>query len=125
MCGHYLAYANVLTICWACNVTPEESDNPDHECNFLSMDDMNEMCVYAMSLYKPEEYGIGEEIQGLHVDDLKQLKLDAHDNLKSYSQHMHINAFRDVWLGYNTCGLLEKLPHDMMHAFTWSAFVCY
>jgi len=33
------------------------------------------------------------------------------------SQHMHINAFNDVWLGSNTCGLLEKLQHDMMHAF--------
>jgi len=31
---------------------------------------------------------------------------------------MHINACRNVWLGYITCGLLEKLPHDMMmHAF--------
>jgi len=65
MCGHYLAYANVPRICQACNVNPEESDNPDHECNF----DMSEMCVYAMLLYKPEEYGIGEEIQGFHVDD--------------------------------------------------------
>ena len=33
------------------------------------------------------------------------------------SQHMHINAFHDVWLGSNTYGLLESLPHDMMHAF--------
>jgi len=33
------------------------------------------------------------------------------------SQHMHINAFNDVWVGYNTGGLLEKLPHDMMHVF--------
>jgi len=29
-------------------------------------------------------------------------------------QHMHLNACRNVWLGYITCGLLEKLPHDMM-----------
>jgi len=33
------------------------------------------------------------------------------------SQHMHINAFHYVWLGSNTYGLLESLPHDMMHAF--------
>jgi len=32
-------------------------------------------------------------------------------------QHMHINAFHDVWLGSNTYGLLESLLHDMMHAF--------
>jgi len=30
---------------------------------------------------------------------------------------MHINAFNDVWFGSNTYGLLESLPHDMMHAF--------
>jgi len=81
------------------------------------MYDMNEMCIYAMQLYKPQEYGIGAEIEGLDKDDLKQLQLDAHENLRLFSQHMHINAFRNVWLGYNTCGLLEQLPHDMMHAF--------
>jgi len=117
MCGRYLAYANVPRICCACDVSPEDCDNPDHECNFLSMHDMNEMCVYAMQLYKPEEYGIVKEINSLDEDQLKQLKVEAHEQLRMVSQHMHINAFNDVWLGYNTCGLLEKLPHDMMHAF--------
>jgi len=106
-----------------CNFTPEESDNPDHECTFLSMYDMNEMCVYAMQLHKPQEYGIGAEIEDLDEDDLKQLQLDAHENLRLVSQHMHINAFRNVWLGYNTCGLLEQLPHGMMHAF-YMGYLC-
>jgi len=117
MCGRYLAYANVPRICHACDVTPEESDNPYHVCNFLSMYDMNKKCVYVMQLYYPKEYGIEAEVQSLHEDLLKQLKLDAHESLRLVSQHMHINAFNDVWLGSNTCGLLEKLPHDMMHAF--------
>jgi len=57
---------------------------------FFSMDDMNEMCAYAISLYKLEEYRIGEEIQGLHVDDLKQLKLEAHEKYKIlFSAHAH------------------------------------
>jgi len=43
--------------------------------------------------------------------------MEAHENLRMLSQHMHINAFHDVWLGSNTGGLLESLPHDMMHAF--------
>jgi len=30
---------------------------------------------------------------------------------------MHLNEFKDIWLGSNTYGLLESLPHDMMHAF--------
>jgi len=33
------------------------------------------------------------------------------------SQHLHLNAFKDIWLGSNTYWLLENLPHDMMHAF--------
>jgi len=65
----YLAYANVPRICHAINVTAEESDNPDHEYIFISMYDINEMCVYAMQLYKPQGYGIGAEIEGLHEDD--------------------------------------------------------
>jgi len=72
MCGRYLAYANVPRICCACDVSPEDCDNPDHVCNFLSMHDMNEMCVYAMQLYKPEEYGIGSEITSLDEDQLKE-----------------------------------------------------
>jgi len=30
---------------------------------------------------------------------------------------VHLNAFSDIWLGSNTYGLLESLPHDMMHVF--------
>jgi len=30
---------------------------------------------------------------------------------------MHVNAFSNMWMGSNTYGLLEALPHDMMHAF--------
>ena len=35
MCGCYLAYANIPRLCCACNVTLEESENPNHDCNFL------------------------------------------------------------------------------------------
>jgi len=30
---------------------------------------------------------------------------------------MHVNAFSNIWLGCNKHGLLEALPHDMVHAF--------
>jgi len=45
------------------------------------------------------------------VQQKKQLQL------QQLSQHMHINAFANVWLGSNTYGLLEALPHSMMYAF--------
>jgi len=85
--------------------------------DFLSKYDMNKMCAYARQLYQPEQYGIRSEIKSFNEDQLKQLKLDAHEQLRIVSQHMHISAFNDVWLGSNTCTLLEILPHDMMYAF--------
>ena len=117
MCGRYLAYANVPRICRACDVTPEECENPKHKCKFLNMSDIHDLCLAGMQLYSPEEYGIGIEIGQFTEQEIKATKLEAHENLRLLSQHMHINAFHDVWLGTNTHGLLESLPHDMMHAF--------
>ncbi len=65
------------------------------------MSDIHDMCLVAMQLYLPEQYRIGTDL----------------DQFTVMSQHMHINAFHYVWLGSNTYGLLESLPHDMMHAF--------
>jgi len=50
MCGHYLAYANIPKLCHACSVTPEESGDSSHVCNFLCMDDFNEKCNEAMKV---------------------------------------------------------------------------
>ena len=117
MCGRYLAYANVPRICRACDVTPEECENPNHKCNFISMSDIHDLCLAGMQLYSPEEYGIGIQLDQYTENEIKATKLETHENLRLLSQHMHINAFHDVWLGSNTYGLLESLPHDMMHAF--------
>jgi len=117
MYGMYLAYANVSRICRACDVTPEECDNPDHICNFLSMSEINDLCLTALQLYNSTEYGTGIDLNEFTPLEIKEAQAEAHENLRMLSQHMHINAFHDVWLGSNTCGLLESLPHDMMHAF--------
>ena len=117
MCGRYLAYANVPRICRACDVTPEECDDPNHRCRFISMSDVYQLCLAGMQLYNPEEYGIGIDLGDFTEKHIKEAKLEAHENLRLLSQHMHINAFHDVCLGSNTYGLLESLPHDMMHAF--------
>jgi len=36
MCGCYLAYVNILRLCCAWNVTPEESDDLSHVSNFYT-----------------------------------------------------------------------------------------
>jgi len=77
MCGRYLAYANVPKICHACDISPEDCDNSDHVCNSLSVHDMNEMCVYAMQLYKPEKYGTGSEIISLNEDQLEKKEIGS------------------------------------------------
>ena len=45
MCGHYLAYANIPRLCCAYNVTPQESEDPSHACNFSYMNHINEKCI--------------------------------------------------------------------------------
>ncbi len=81
------------------------------------MSDVHQLCLAGMQLYNLEEYGIGIDLGNFTDKQIKQAKLEAHENLRLLSQHMDINAFHDVWLGSNTYGLLESLPHDMMHAF--------
>ena len=101
----------------ACDVTCEEREYPHHECKFLSVAEINAKSRLALGLYKPEEYSLGTELEGMSEVDLNELKIEAHNNLKKLSQHMHLNHFHDVWLGSNTFHLLESLPHTMMHAF--------
>jgi len=81
------------------------------------MSEINDLCLTALQLYNSTEYGIGVDLDGFTPLEIKEAQAEAHENLRMLSQHMHINAFHDVWLGSNTCGLLESLPHDMMHAF--------
>jgi len=69
----YLVYTNVPSFCSAYDVNPEINDNPNYASKFLSMYDINKMYVYAVQLYKPEEYSIGSEIKSLYEDQLKQL----------------------------------------------------
>jgi len=102
MCGRYLAYANVARMCQACDVSPEDSDDPYHSCNFISMDEVNDLCLTALKLYKPEEYGVGDELDSFDEDEIQEAKLEAHENLRLLSQHMHLNAFKDIWMGSNT-----------------------
>jgi len=88
----------------------------------FSMSDMNELCVNAMQLHKQrnmamEECGNGSELDTLQEDELKQLKMGAHENLWMYSQHVNINSFSALWFGSNTCCLLECLPHAMIMIF--------
>jgi len=81
MCGRYLAYANVPRLCRACDVTPEESDNPDHKCIFLDMKDINDMCLVGLQLYKPAQYGIGINLDEYTALEIKEAQLEAHENL--------------------------------------------
>jgi len=71
----------------------------------------------SIVLYKPEVYGSGNKLDGFSENEIKEAKVEAHENLRLLPQHMHLNAFNGIWLGSNTYGLLKSLPHDMMHAY--------
>ena len=81
------------------------------------MDDINQKCKEAMKVMFPKEYDNNNAVLAMTAPALKQAQQDKLDKLQQLSQHMHENAFQNVWLGSNTNGLLEALPHDMMHAF--------
>jgi len=59
-----------------------KSDDPFHECRFLSMADINAKSRLALGLYKPEEYGLEMQLEGLSDIELDDLKIEAHNNLK-------------------------------------------
>jgi len=50
MCGCYLAYASIPILCHACNVTLEESEDPNHVCSYLNIDDINQKYKEAMKV---------------------------------------------------------------------------
>ena len=75
--GRYLAYANVKRLCWGCYVTWDQSNDPFHKCKFISMTDVNLRCFAALQLYKPEEYGIGINLQRLSDLKVKRGKIGS------------------------------------------------
>ena len=60
------------------------------------MHHINDLCLTALQLYKPEEYGIGDEFKDYDEDEIIEAKIEAHENLRLLSQHMHLNAFKDI-----------------------------
>jgi len=58
---------------------------------------------------------------------LKPAQQEKLEKLQQLSQHMHENAFSNVWLGCNTYGVLEALPNDMIHAILHGIlmYVCH
>ncbi len=80
MCGRYLASTNVSRMCWACDVSPEGNDNPYHIYNSISMHDVNDLCITALKLYKPEEYGIWDELDDFDEDEIQEANIEAHKN---------------------------------------------
>jgi len=46
------------------------------------MSDIHDMCLVAMQLYLPEEYGIGTDLDQFTAQEIKEAKLEAHENLR-------------------------------------------
>jgi len=117
VCGRYLAYTNVQRTCRCCDVPPEKLNDHQHKCNYVDHYSFNAVSQYAMKisgLIPWDEAIDGEELSEAN----KKVILDeSAEFLKNFSHHLHDNAFADIWFGHNTLGLLEKMPHDLMHAF--------
>jgi len=84
MCGCYVAYANIPRLCHACNVTPEESEDPSHVCNYLYMQEINQKCNEAMKVFSPNNYDNNEDILAMTKEQLKQKLQQNNRNFKPY-----------------------------------------
>jgi len=79
-------------------------------CLHFYTNDINAKCEEETRLFFPEDNEDNANVR------LKQSQQNVQENPPTLLQHMHA-MLANVWLGSNIHGLLEDLPHDMMHAF--------
>jgi len=115
LCGHYKNYSpNVARLSCTCNVTFNELDNPDWQCQFLKMNDLQTISIRALGLHG---FIPKEEVEQLPINEKMYEISRCMDELQKLSQHMHDNAFDSVWFGENDNGILGACQTDVMHAF--------
>ena len=97
LCGPYKNYSpNVARLSCTCNVTFNGSDNPDWQCQFLKMEDLQSVSIQALELHG---FILNEEVDQLPINEKMYEMSQCMDRLQKLLQHMHDNAFDSVWFG--------------------------
>jgi len=97
MCGRFLGYSNVNRLSRVCNVSFAESDDPECNCERMSMNWLQRKSNKALKLFGLKAFMVTDNIP--HSSVLKKLQRNVKEELSQLLHHMHNSAFRDVWFG--------------------------
>jgi len=116
LCGCYKNYSlNIARLSCTCNVSFNESDNPNWQCQCIKMEELQSISIRALEL---QGFILNKEVDQLPINEKMYEMSQCMDKLqKLVLQHMHNNAFNIVWFGENPNGMLGACPTDLMHAF--------
>ena len=92
----------------ACNVPQTLSDDPFHECQFLTQTRVHALVMVARATHIP--FGTSRK-------KFKDEKKAAQDELIKLSSHTVVNAFDGIDFGANPAGIFGATPVDTMHCF--------
>jgi len=115
MCGRFLGYSQVHRLSRVCDVSFENSDNPQHNCERISMYYLQRKSNKALKLFGLKEFQVNDAIPAENT--VKKLQQSVKSKLSLLSHHMHNSAFRKVWFGSNPNGITSAMPTDLMHAY--------
>jgi len=121
MCGRFLGYSNVNRLSRVCNVSFVDADNPECDCERISMHWLQRKSNKALKLFGLKKFTITDNIPPAHL--LKKLQKSVKEELSALSHHMHNSAFRNVWFGQNRNGITSATPTDLMHAYCHGVLV--
>jgi len=121
MCGRFLGYSNVNRLSRVCNVSFAESDDPECNCERMSMNWLQRKSNKALKLFGLKAFLVTDIIP--HASSLKKLQRNVKEELSQLSHHMHNSAFRNVWFGRNLNGINSATPTDLMHAYCHGVLV--
>jgi len=121
MCGRYLGYSNVKRLSRVCDISYEDSDNPECNCQRVSMHLLQRKSNKALKLFGLKEYSTHDNIP--EWNKIKKLQQNVKNELSQQSHHMHNSAFRKIWFGQNVNGITSATPTDLMHAYCHGVLV--
>ncbi len=121
MCGHYLGYSNVNQLSRVCNISFSNSDNPECNCERISMHMLQRKSNKALKLFGLKEFTTSDVVPPLN--SVKKLQRNVKSELSQLSHHMHNSAFHKVWFGSNLNGITSAMPTDLMPAYCHGVLV--
>ena len=121
-CGRHQVYRNTMRISRPCQCHPDEADDLEHDCQWLSMDWFQEESVLALKLMGVLEFDDDDTV--LSEKEGRMRLKEIEEELNDLSQHIFDSAFANVWFGVNERGILGATPVDLMHAFLHGIVTC-